>query len=95
MGKTNKRHSRRFGKQGNTPRRTPFWERAACSACQQPVIKTEEKLEGGRLRGALLADQPDQLGTLVRDANGYVVRDYERTEIGTHWKWHNCPVRNA
>jgi hypothetical protein len=73
----------------------PAWSRKTCNACGQPVIMAEEDTGGGRLKGALLESAPAPAGVLVRRADGYVVRDPQRTLSGTRYAWHHCPVRNS
>ena len=89
------RKARRYPKaRSPRPAHRAVWQRKNCQMCRRPVIVAEEQLGGGRLRGALLEPDPDQLGVLVRDGEGYVVRDYERRADGERWRWHDCPARN-
>lgn len=75
--------------------RIPVWLKKTCEACGAPVRLAEEKLEGGRLRAALIERDPADGALLVRDRDGYLVRDYRHEMTGRRWAWHNCPVRNT
>jgi hypothetical protein len=76
-------------------RHQAVWQRKTCDACGAPVRVAEEKLDSGRLRAALIERDPVEDALLVRDADGYLVRDYKHVMDGRRWAWHNCPVRNA
>jgi hypothetical protein len=76
-------------------RRDAVWQKKNCTACGAPVRLAEERLDGGRLRGALIERDPVDGALLVRDKAGYLVRDYRHEMAGLRWAWHNCPVRNA
>jgi hypothetical protein len=77
------------------PGHQAVWQRKTCDACDAPVRVAEEKLDGGRLRGALIERDPVDGALLARDADGYLVRDYRHEMPGRRWAFHLCPVRNA
>lgn len=94
MSKTSNNHRRRYKKvKPERPFHRALWQRKDCPACERPVIMAEEQLGGGRLRGAVLDGEPDPRGALVRGADGYVTRDYDRAVAGKRWRWHDCPAR--
>jgi hypothetical protein len=75
--------------------RVPVWLKKNCDACSAPVRLAEEKLGSGRLRAALIDRDPADGALLVRDRDGYLVRDHKHERPGRRWAFHVCPVRNA
>lgn len=95
MSRTSRRRKREYVRPPvKHAQRPPVWQRKPCDACTQTVIVAEEDTGGGRLRGALLADEPDSSGWLVRRDDGFIVRDPEFAVNGERYSWHRCPVRN-
>lgn len=75
--------------------RVPVWLKRTCDACEAPCRVAEEKLDGGRLRAALIERDPVEGALLARGKDGYLVRDYKHEMPGRRWAFHVCPVRNA
>lgn len=87
--------SRRSERRNDRPRHRALWRRELCQSCNQPIIHAEEVGEGGRLRGTVLEPEPSDDSIIVRNRDGYMVRDPLHEMSGRRYRWHNCPVRNS
>ena len=76
-------------------RHRAMWNRQDCKKCGVKIIMAEELMDTGRLRATLIDAEPNIKGGLIRNEDGYIIRDFKRKHVsGNRYLWHNCPVRN-